>query len=378
MCIRDRPGTGKTYKLQTDLLPLYTDDAAQLSYDVWLLDQLRGITWVEVIAATLAALGRPARVPEIAGHPYVAAKAQHMSKNSPVNARLWSVLQTYADPECEHVNLAVEKYQSPARFYKDAEANWSLVPNWLDEGEHIQRRVEVLDGGPDVSGAPFKRYEFITFHQSYSYEEFVEGIRPVLADEEVEDRSIAYELKKGVFREICERAAEDEDNRYALFIDEINRGNISKIFGELITLIEPDKRLGAKGAVSVRLPYSGLEFGVPANLDIFGTMNTADRSLAYIDTALRRRFFFEELLPLPETLRNHRILETDIDLEKLLGAMNSRIEALFDREHTIGHSFLLALPETAALSDLASVFEQQYCLCLLNISLMTGARCERC
>ena len=153
-----------------------------------------------------------------------------------------------------------------------------------------------------------------------------------------------------------------EKKNYVFIIDEINRGNISKILGELITLIEDSKRIGAKEAMTVKLPYSGDYFGVPDNVYIIGTMNTADRSIALMDTALRRRFKFIEMLPDSSVLSGLVIKEGqyELNIEKMLNTINTRIECLYDREHTIGHAFFTCFKNDVELNieNLASIFEE--------------------
>lgn len=316
------------------------------------------------------------------------------------------------------------------------------------------------DNSRKILKACFEKYknagqiEFVTFHQSYGYEEFVEGIKA-----KTTDNGIEYKIEDGIFKKLCELAKQKnhikfelkninfeqyisvnqkfltftnkefevtsiddkikvknsqnneyslsresildylekqdfnntrghysyqpviakyifdklekeslEDNttkNYILIIDEINRGNISKIFGELITLIEPSKRIGADEEIKLKLPYSGDDFGVPSNLYIIGTMNTADRSIAPIDTALRRRFVFEEMAPNPDLLNKEKIIvkvskddenDTGIELDKLLEAINTRIEYLYDRDHTIGHAYLI---DVKTLDDLKFTFKNK-------------------
>lgn len=224
-----------------------------------------------------------------------------------------------------------------------------------------------------------KNFTFVTFHQSFSYEDFVEGIKPIMADSQEENgeeisANLNYEIVPGIFYEACEKAAQLAgyktlqdcllDSRfsrqkkfqgvqeYYLIIDELNRGNVASIFGELITLIEEDKRLGTDLEIITDLPYSKSKFGVPANLRIVGTMNTADRSIEALDTALRRRFSFQESLPKPRLL-NTETEELNINLRRLLETINERLEKLLNRDHTIGHSFLMRV---TGVKDLKNVF----------------------
>ncbi|EAI3572170.1 hypothetical protein DRQ95_03400 [Campylobacter jejuni] len=351
-------------------------------------------------------------------------------------------------------------------------------------GENLESR--------DEKKAKFDEYVkngqivFTTFHQSYGYEEFVEGIKPRI-DSKENSKEIEYEIKDGIFKELCEKALDNYENSilntdelnkkielkekvenflnwlletnepigktkggnffvveidnktiviysegverfdgifnlnlsifmellkckdefnnatemfkkvfnrdyadrthtyyfnlvkkfkayeekqltakiennknndnslkpYIIIIDEINRGNLSKIFGELITLIEPSKRIGEKEELKVTLPYSGKEFGVPKNVYIIGTMNTADRSITSLDTALRRRFEFIEMMPDVSKLS---IDCEGINLQELLKAINTRIEYLLDREKTIGHAFFISVEN---LESLKKVFKNR-------------------
>lgn len=226
-----------------------------------------------------------------------------------------------------------------------------------------------------------RRVEFITFHQSYSYEEFVEGLRPktknseqnseiprdTFKDTQVDnDDSLEYEIRPGILKSIAERATKAWEDAgspidgkqapsYVLIIDEINRGDISRIFGELITIIEEDKRLGQDHEIIVTLPYSREAFGLPPNLYIIGTMNTADRSIALIDIALRRRFFFEEMMP-DHTILRDKLEDCDVNLSEMLEVMNERLEYLYDRDHTLGHAYFLKVKD---LKELLEVFRNK-------------------
>ncbi len=173
-----------------------------------------------------------------------------------------------------------------------------------------------------------------TFHPAYGYEDFIEGYRPTTS----EAGRLSFELREGIFKRLCKDAEKNRDKRFSLVIDEINRGDIPRIFGELITLLELDKR-----GTSVHLPVSGEPFTVPKNIYVIGTMNTSDRSIALLDTALRRRFGFIELMPDPVALGTAQVANT-IPLGPWLAALNERIRNHVRRDARnlqVGHAYLM-------------------------------------
>ena len=244
------------------------------------------------------------------------------------------------------------------------------------------------------------RIAFVTFHPSYCYEEFIEGLTVTLGAENAPSGQVRYEVKDGLFKRLCARALiaamgeecqlDPELNRwkeaygeyrriqpvdwevaprFVLIIDEINRGDISKIFGELVTLLEVDKRLGAENQLLVRLPVSGDDFGVPPNVYIIGTMNTADRSIALVDVALRRRFGFVEMNPDFDVLQKEHVEKNRDKLESgLYELLNKSVDAIkrinkrlcddktIGRDRQIGHSFLFKVFEA---SDLVLVWQYE-------------------
>lgn len=349
------PGTGKTYHLEKDLFPSFVEKDVLLSRESFLRQLGQERTWFQVVALALLEMG-PSRPNAFNNHPLILGKVSVCNTNS-AGASVRATLQQHTVEECSSISYASRI--PPLVFERGEDGLWlakeELIktdcPEIWDDWERIRQfkpRSQAL-----------RRYEFVTFHQSFAYEEFVEGIKPVVNDDG-EGGELGYLVHDGIFKQMVRQALDDPHHSYALFIDEINRANISKVFGELITLIEPDKRLrwnGATGAweggLRVRLPYTHTQnpaaelFGVPDNLHLIGTMNTADRSIALLDTALRRRFDFRELMPRPELLGKKSVPAPDgsdsIDLEKLLEAMNERIEFLFDRDHQIGHAYFMGI-----------------------------------
>lgn len=342
------PGTGKTYTLRNKYFPKYTISEKSISPESYFEEIVSGLTWWQAIALALLEMGA-SKVNDILENRWVSKKAV-LSESKNVRATIWGNLQFHTVIESKTVNYT--QRQTPYIFDKTKYKKWELLENELKE--QAPEIYDILDSVNNFKPNPnkeIKHYVFTTFHQSFSYEDFIEGIKPVMEEGK---ETISYQIENGIFKDLCLKAQNDTENRYAIFIDEINRGNVSAIFGELITLIEPDKRIGAVNELKVKLPYSKREFGVPKNVDIIGTMNTADRSVEALDTALRRRFSFVEMQPNPSVLLNSEY--QDVDLKQLLETINQRIEVLVDKDHQIGHSYFI---EIQNLDDLKLVFKDK-------------------
>lgn len=364
------PGTGKTYSLQKLIKDLRLSNVVSSS-EIDFSDFVEKHTWWQIIALVLNEKTL-LTVPEIAKHPLIISKLGSGEK-SMLKTRLWSSLQHHTVDNCENVKLV--RRIGERVFYKEANSLWKLDDETLFR-DNYESMIEEYESLKTQSSAQKRNYIFTTCHQSLSYEDFIEGIKPTINDELLEDEGtgdVSYIIRKGIFYKACEEAAKlagfinlkeclsaskearanafktakESGKIYIIFLDEINRCNVSGVFGELITLIETDKRLGEEFEIAdIKLPYSQDFFGVPSNLYIIGTMNTADRSVEALDTALRRRFSFVEVMP------NHDILDREVEgfnLKNILETINNRVEALLDRDHTIGHSYFIRVNDKASL-----------------------------
>ncbi|HEY4537418.1 MAG TPA: AAA family ATPase, partial [Erysipelothrix sp.] len=334
------PGTGKTHTIQK-IMDKYIKTTSDIHTSGYLAEILQEETWLSVLIYALLDIKHPATIRNILDNRFYLAKKGNKKENY---GHVLNILVRHSIENATNVKLEDSgsfKRREPRIFDRDEQNYWLIVESEKEKIiEECDRYKEFFTGSnsDDKVKRQINNYELVTFHQSYSYEDFVEGLR---AETDV-DGVLNYRVVSGVFKNLCIKALANPTERFALFIDEINRGNISNIFGELISLIEVDKRTSPEVVgLEVRLPYSGEKFSVPNNIDIYGTMNTSDHSLTSIDIALRRRFEFVEMMPDYGMLQNIEVY--GVNIAKLLEVINQRIEVLIGRDFIIGHSYFISL-----------------------------------
>ena len=367
------PGTGKTYLARKAAFSIIEPQLSQPVSDAELHRQvIEDLPVYQILALAMYTSGEDQAytVPSLHEHPFVKTRFFDKPVGYPREA-IWGNLQTHARSDSETVRTKLrvgpelfDKVRAgKSKTQKAQEALWKLTEDGIDfVKESLADRLALLKNNTKPVFTAEQFIQTITFHQSYSYEDFIEGFRPVPG--ETDDEPVKLTLAPGAFRRFCTKAVSDTDNKYVLIIDEINRGNIAKIMGELITLIEDDKRSDQPNALSPLLPYSKDRFFVPKNLIILGTMNTSDRSIALLDVALRRRFAFMEIMPDPSLLAEVDVEAggQTVNLGELLAGLNKRITEHIDRNHQIGHSYFLRVkeaPEAERMSVLEFVWNQQ-------------------
>lgn len=415
-----------------DAFTIQAFNQAQMGDIIYAFEGRKKVIGYGVIKAT-SKYSKVELIPNSKHHNYL--EVDWIKLDQPINMKNMVSMVTFSDiserrMELDNIMVSIEdstNNENPEEDIVQASVNQILYgpPGTGKTYLTVLEALKILEGNnydPEMDYSEQKKlYDdyrakgqigFVTFHQSFSYEDFVEGIRAETNNE----GNISYSVKDGVFKKLAIEAlfskyetenlpdeksindawltvkdnqqkemdfdaqnydhkklllstpnrpefVEDKGNPYVLIIDEINRGNTSRIFGELITLIESTKRAGSDESMDAVLPYSQETFTVPDNLYIIGTMNTADRSLALIDTALRRRFDFIEMMPNVTLIKScddeSALIIEGVEIQTMLETINDRIEALYDREHTIGHAFFMKLKDKPTISKLAVVFKNK-------------------
>ena len=337
------PGTGKTYNTKEIVENILSNNTKEIVEKT--IKNIDAQTpWWQAIALAIYKKDKKRKY-KVAEIENLIENYAKLKNNKTVSNKIWEQMQKHT--EYSSTTVFAKDRNEPFIFDKTPDSTWYLTDKGISYIEDQLMNTAITEQ-EDYESAKYS--DFVTFHQSYSYEEFIEGIKPSTRNGQIE-----YSIINGIFKNMCIKANSDPNNNYVLVIDEINRGNISKIFGELITLIEEDKRIIPNGSndlddsdleinekskdknsIITCLPYSQKKFGVPKNLYIIGTMNTSDRSIASIDIALRRRFKFKEMMP-----NSSLVADFGIGFNKIFDDLNNKIKLLLDRDHQIGHSYFI-------------------------------------